>query len=113
MSDCPAPQYLLPGATEEALANIHLSESGASYIVKETETTRVEVCRMLFNDRIMEVPKSDPLTVTRYWCFPQGSAAVLAALVWDGGAGTEPVGWIKSHDGRYSKEFQQRHKNLS
>lgn len=42
------------------------------------------------------------MSYDRYWCYPKGGAAVLAALAWDPAPEVEPVGWIKSWDQRYS-----------
>lgn len=90
---------------------VQLNDTGTAYIVRETERVSVEVTRMLFNDRIIVVPKAHPMTVERHWCYRQGPAAILAAMAWDGADATEPVGWIKAWDGRYSEEFlaSQRH----
>lgn len=85
--------------------DIRLRPDGTALRIKETETHYIEVVPMAFNDRIVMTPKSTPYTYDRYWCFDRGPAAVLAALAWDGATDTEPVGWIKSWDQRYSEEF--------
>lgn len=85
--------------------SITLRPDGTALRIKETETHYIEVVPMFFNDRIVTTPKNLPLTYDRYWCFRRGPAAVLAALAWDGATDTEPVGWIKSWDQRYSEEF--------
>lgn len=69
--------------------------------VKETQTHYVEVHRMLYNDRIMTVPKAEPWCVDRYWCYEPGGPALHAAMLWDGADDTEPVGWKKAHGERY------------
>lgn len=71
------------------------------YRVKETATHWIEVHRMIFNWRIVRIPKDDPWSLDRGWCY-EGTgpasllAAVLAALAWDGADDTEPDGWIKN-----------------
>ena len=103
----------LPATPEEVADRVHLNDSGTGYRVGETETAFIEVVPMLFNDRVIVVPKSAPLTVDRHWCFQRGPAAILAALAWDGSDDTEPVGWIKSWDGRYSEEFLSEQKRVT
>lgn len=81
---------------------VRINDDGTAYRVGETETSYIEVTPMLFNDRIIVVPKSAPRTYDRFWCYQKGGAAILAALAWDGADDTEPVGWIKAWDQRYS-----------
>jgi hypothetical protein len=71
------------------------------YRVKETETHYIDVVPMLFNHRLVTTRKDNPLLYDRGWCY-QGAglegftAAVTAALAWDGSDDTEPEGWIKN-----------------
>lgn len=83
----------------DLLAQLQRIDGG--WRVRETPTHFVEVHRMLFNDRVMTVPRGNPLLVDRYWCYEPGGAALHAALLWDGGEDTEPVGWKKAHGERY------------
>lgn len=83
-------------------SRVHPNDDATAYRVGETETAFIEVVPMLFNDRIIIVPKSAPHTYDRFWCYQKGGAAILAALAWGGADDTEPVGWIKSWDQRYS-----------
>lgn len=99
------PRPPLPQVPEHVAERVHLNDSRTALRCGETETHWIEVAPMMFNDRILYIPKIAPLTVDRYWCYQRGPAAVLAALAWDGAADSEPVGWIKAHDGRYSEEF--------
>lgn len=69
--------------------------------IKETPAHFIEVYSMLFNDRVVEVPKSNPMVVDRYWCYDKGGAAIHAALLWDPTTEAEPVGWKKAHGNRY------------
>jgi hypothetical protein len=56
----------------------------------------IQVCPMLFNDRLVLTPQDNPLVYDYGWCFPKGGAAVLAAMVWDPATQAEPVGYIKA-----------------
>lgn len=88
----------------ESLADrVRPNDDGTAYRVGETASAFIEVVPMLFNDRIIVVPKEAPLTYGRFWCYQKGGAAIFAALAWDGSDDTEPVGWIKSWDQRYSE----------
>lgn len=93
---------------DEISDRVSINDDGTALRIGETETHIIEVIPMLYNDRIIWAPKRNPLFVDRFWCYERGAAAVLAALVWDGAADTEPVGWIKSWDQRYSEEFLAR-----
>ena len=87
----------------ESLADrVRINDDSTAYRAGETASAYIEVVPMLFNDRIIVVPKSAPYTYDRYWCYQKGGAAILAALAWDGADDTEPVGWIKTWDQRYS-----------
>ena len=87
----------------ESLADrVRINDDSTAYRVGETASAYIEVVPMLFNDRIIVVPKSAPYTYDRYWCYQKGGAAIFAALAWDGADDTEPVGWIKTWDQRYS-----------
>jgi hypothetical protein len=70
------------------------------YRIKSTLTHHIDLCRMIFNWRIITVPKNDPWFVDRGWCY-QGTGlagflpAALAAIAWDGANDTEPPGYFK------------------
>ena len=87
---------------ENLADRVRINDDSTAYRVGETEAAYIEVVPMLFNDRIIVVPKSAPRTYDRYWCYQKGGAAIFAALAWDGADDTEPVGWIKTWDQRYS-----------
>lgn len=55
----------------------------------------VQVCPMLFNDRLVLTPETCPLVYDHGWCYPKGGAAFVAALVWDPAVEGEPAGFIK------------------
>lgn len=93
----------LPPLVEDLASQVSLRPDGTAWRVQETETAYIEVAPMMFNDRVMVVPKDSPFTYGRYWCYQKGGAAILAALAWDGADDTEPVGWIKSWDQRYGQ----------
>lgn len=93
----------LPPLPDDLATQIALRPDGTAWRIRETATAYIEVAPMLFNDRIMVVPKAAPRTYGRYWCYPKGGAALLAALAWDGSDDTEPVGWIKTWDQRYGQ----------
>ena len=70
------------------------------YLVKTTDTVRVEVWRMLVNWRIVTTPVDAPGWPVRGWCYrgtgPQTfAAAIIAAYAWDGSDDTEPPGYFK------------------
>lgn len=56
----------------------------------------VQVCPMLFNDRLVLTPEACPLVYDYGWCYPKGAAAFAAALVWDPAVEGEPAGFIKA-----------------
>jgi hypothetical protein len=56
----------------------------------------VDICPMLFNDRLVLTPESAPGVYDFGWCYPKGAAAYLAALMWDPVAEGEPRGFIKA-----------------
>jgi hypothetical protein len=69
--------------------------------VKTTATHHIEIMPMIFNYRLVTIPVDDPMFVDRGWCYvgtgPEAfSAAVLAAMAWDGSDDTEPGGWNKN-----------------
>ena len=81
------------------------TEIDGGWRLHSTETHHVDVLSMLYNDRVAWTPVGQPAgleTYERYWCYPKGGAAFHAAVLWDGSADTEPVGWIKSWDQRYT-----------
>lgn len=92
----------LPALPLELASRVSPRPDGTAWRVLETEDSFIEVMPMLFNDRLVVVPKVSPRTYGRFWCYPKGGSALLAALAWDGGDDTEPVGWIKTWDGRYN-----------
>lgn len=55
----------------------------------------IDVCPMLFGDRLVLTPETTPGYYDHGWCYPKGGAAVLAALAWDPAVEAEPVGYIK------------------
>jgi hypothetical protein len=55
----------------------------------------IDVCPMLFGDRLVMTVESDPDVYDHGWCYPKGGAAVLAALAWDPATEAEPAGCIK------------------
>jgi hypothetical protein len=70
------------------------------YLVKTTETHRIEVWRYLVNWRLAICPIDAPGWPEREWCYqgtgPQTFAnIVLAAYLWDGADDTEPAGYFK------------------
>jgi hypothetical protein len=78
-----------------------LQPCDGGYRVKETETHYIEVVRMIYNWRLATTPKHSPMTYERGWCYAgtgpvSFTAAVLAAMAWDGADGTEPEGWNKN-----------------
>jgi hypothetical protein len=82
-----------------------LTPNEYGHVVKEVNGLFVEVVPMTFNYRLHT--RTEHGWSIRYWCYEGKSqqsfmAAVLAAHVWDGSDMTEPLGWIKSWDGRYS-----------
>lgn len=93
----------LPPLAADLLDRIYPSDKWPGWVVGETETHLILVLPMLVNDRIIESAKNDPMTYHRYWCYPQGGAAFIAALAWEPSPKSEPVGWIKSWDQRYSE----------
>lgn len=56
----------------------------------------IDVCPMLFNDRVVLTPEACPLVYDYGWCFPTGGYAVAAALAWDPATEGEPAGYIKA-----------------
>ena len=71
-------------------------------VVKVTEHWVVGVTPMIYNDRIVLMPRDHwDTTVIAGWCYDKGGAAPLAAMVWDPETDLRPVGFKKeSHDGR-------------
>lgn len=70
------------------------------YRIKETGTHFIEVMRMIYNWRVVTVPKRNENLIDRAWCY-QGTGldgflpAALAAIAWDGSDDTEPPGYFK------------------
>lgn len=56
----------------------------------------VQICPMIFNDRLVLTPENAPDGYDYGWCYPKGPAALLAALAWDPGSEDEPIGYIKA-----------------
>lgn len=71
-----------------------------AYRIKETGTHYIDVMQMIFNWRVVAVPKDNPMVIDRSWCY-QGTGlegflpAALAAIAWDGSDDTEPPGYFK------------------
>jgi hypothetical protein len=83
------------------LTGAEVVPSDGGFLVKETETHRVYVNRMIFNWRVARTPKDCEWSYDRHWCFagtsfPALVRAVQAAVEWDGGDRTEPEGWNKN-----------------
>jgi hypothetical protein len=55
----------------------------------------IDICPMLFNDRLVLTPEHDTDVYDYGWCYPKGNAAVLAAFDWDPETQAEPAGYIK------------------
>lgn len=75
--------------------------------VKTVGAYHIEVIPMMYNWRLHTLlVDGEPYDWSvRFWCYEGRShsalvAAVCAAMIWDGADDTEPVGWIKSWDGR-------------
>jgi hypothetical protein len=61
----------------------------------------VQICPMIFNDRLVLTPAVYPLIYDYGWCFPKGGAVYLAALAWNPATDGEPAGYIKAiHPGQ-------------
>jgi hypothetical protein len=56
----------------------------------------IQICPMLFNDRLVLTPEACPLVYDYGWCYPKGGAAELAARAWDPATQAEPIGYIKA-----------------
>jgi hypothetical protein len=76
--------------------------------IKTVGDYHIEIIPMIYNWRLHTIRvDADPWEwSSRHWCYEGRDkqalvAAVLAAQAWDGADDTEPVGWIKSWDGRY------------
>jgi hypothetical protein len=68
--------------------------------VKETATHYVDLVPMIYNTRIVTIPKDNQTGYDRGWCYPRFDAAMLAAIAWDPEVSERPVGWIKeAHTG--------------
>ena len=79
--------------------------------IKTVGDYHIEVIPMAVNFRIrtVRVDGGKYAWSERYWCYAGRGrdsfvAAVLAAAAWDGAPDTEPVGWVKSWDGRRNGE---------
>lgn len=55
----------------------------------------IDIVPMIFNDRLVMTPVATPDVYDHGWCYPQGAAAVAAALAWDPATEAEPVGYLK------------------
>lgn len=55
----------------------------------------LQICPMIFNDRLVMTPESCQYVYDHGWCFQKGGAAALAALAWDPETEAEPVGYIR------------------
>ncbi len=60
----------------------------------------VQIHPMIFNDRVVLAPQDDWLSLHYGWCFPKGGAALLAVMAWEPDTEAEPVGYIKSVNGK-------------
>jgi hypothetical protein len=84
----------------ENISGVALTTIHGGYQVRETDTHLIQVHAMLFNWRIVTIPKDAPWSIDRGWCY-QGldsgafTRAVLAAMAWDGSDDTEPPGYFK------------------
>jgi hypothetical protein len=56
----------------------------------------IDICPMLFNDRVVLTPEANPGVYDYGWCYPKGGAALLAALAWNPATEAEPAGYIKA-----------------
>lgn len=56
----------------------------------------IDVCPMLFNDRLVLTPESAPDGYDYGWCYPKGGAAEVAARIWDPETQAEPAGYVKA-----------------
>lgn len=66
----------------------------ATYVIACTRTHLIEVSPMMFNDRLVLTPLSNPMVYDAFWCFPPGTA-FDAAWTWLASDDDEPSGWIK------------------
>jgi len=65
-------------------------------LVTETATDAVVLLSMIWNDRIVLLPLSNPLSWEYGWCYDKaGRAGLMAALVWDPDTEDEPLGFKK------------------
>ncbi len=55
----------------------------------------VEICPMLYNDRLVLTPESNPLVYDYGWCYDKGPQALIAAHCWDPHTHGEPPGFKK------------------
>lgn len=91
---------------EDALESVALGmeripiKGGWRYLT--TERCHFDILGMLYSCRLAEIPLDDDSGYGRFWCFPNLGSALEALIAWDWCADTEPVGWIKSWDERYS-----------
>jgi hypothetical protein len=67
----------------------------------------IQVCPMLYSDRLVLTPERDTMVYDFGWCYPKGGAAHLAALAWDPETEGEPVGFIKAIHTRTREPGQQ------
>lgn len=76
-----------------------LDDDAAGFRIKETPTHYIDVVPMIYNWRVIRVPKACPLTVDGAWCYYGTQInsllrAVAAAVAWDGTG--NPAGWDKN-----------------
>lgn len=91
-------------STADMLSVLHdapIAVVDGGFRVKETETSVIDVQRMIFNWRVSRTPKADLDYYDRAYCYYGTSVLVLlravsAALEWDGADDTDPVGWDKN-----------------
>lgn len=69
--------------------------------IKRVGRVYVDVCPLMVNIRVVTTPVDADYSYERFWCYvgrghQSFMAAVLAATMWDGQDGTEPLGWNKN-----------------
>jgi hypothetical protein len=55
----------------------------------------IQILSMAFNDRLIMTPINATAGYDHGWCYPRGTAALLAALAWDPQTAGEPTGYRK------------------
>lgn len=56
----------------------------------------LDVCPMLFNDRLVLTPEDNTEVYDYGWCYPKGGAAYVALRAWDPATQGEPAGFIRA-----------------